>query len=249
MKRMELLYQTIVEICKNNTLSIDIDKIVELDKYTPHNSSFFCIINPKKLSYEFISKGMNHCIGLNEDLLKDKGLGFYWSRIHPNDLNELIIAWKELRRYMQQDVQNKIEKHINYTWNYRLKNSDEKYINIVQNISPIECKSNSQLIYLLTYYTVINSNVRMRVSATANIQDNNIYVKKSFCDISLKLLLSKISRRELDIINLLSLHHTTKEIGDKLCISPNTVNTHRRNIIKKLKVTSTGEVIGLLQNN
>jgi len=228
---------------------MNIEKIMELDKYTPHNSSFFCIINPNNLSYEFISKGMNQCIGLNENMFKEKGIRFYWSRIHPDDLNELIVTWKELRHYMLQDVPNNEEKQINYTWNYRLKNSDEKYINIVQNITPIRCKSDPKLIFILTYYTVINSDVNMKVSATANIQTNNIYVKKSFCDISHKILLSAISRRELDIINLLALRHTSKEIGDRLCISPNTVNTHRRNIIKKLNVNSTGEVIGLFQNN
>lgn len=248
-KKMERLYQSIVDICKHNAMYIDIKKIMKLDKYAPHNSSFFCLINPEELTYEFISKGLEASIGFDENLLKDKGLHFYWSRIHPNDLNQLISVWKELRHFILEDVKNKNEEQINYTWNYRFKNSEDIYINIVQNITPVFCKANPKHVYILTYYTVINSSISMRVSATANIKKNNVYVKKSFCDINQKIILSEISAREQEIINLLSLHHTTKEIGDKLCISPNTVNTHRRNIIKKLHVSSTGEAIGLLHNN
>lgn len=246
---MEHLYQSIVDLCKSNALSIDIKKIKELDKFTPHNSSFFCLINPKKLSFKFISKGLSQCIGWDENMIFEKGLRFYWSQIHPKDLNELIYAWKELQQFMMGEVPNRLERQINYTWNYRLKNSEEKYVNIVQNISLVFCQSNHKRMFILAHYTVINSKVSIKVSATANIKVNNVYVKKSFCNLTQKILLSEISMRERQIINLLSLHYSTKEIGDKLCISPHTVNTHRRNIIKKLNVSSTGEVIGLLQND
>lgn len=248
-RKMERLYQSIVDICKPNAIYIDIKKIMELDKFAPHNSSFFCLIDPEKLTYEYISKGMEESLGLEEDRLKEKGLRYYWSRIHPNDLNQLNSVWNELRHFILKDVQSMNEEQINYTWNYRFKNSEDDYINIVQSITPVFCKANPKHLYILNYYTVINSSISMRVSATANVKKNNMYVKKSFCDINQKIILSEISAREQEIINLLSLHHTTKEIGDKLCISPNTVNTHRRNIIKKLHVSSTGEVIGLLQNN
>jgi len=39
------------------------------------------------------------------------------------------------------------------------------------------------------------------------------------------------------------LSHT--EIGDKICISPRTVDTHRTNIMRKLEVHSIAELIKL----
>ncbi|MBF4518263.1 response regulator transcription factor [Flavobacterium sp. ANB] len=49
---------------------------------------------------------------------------------------------------------------------------------------------------------------------------------------------------ELEIITLISLEYSGKEISEQLFISLNTVETHRKNIMKKLK---TKNVIGLVK--
>ena len=51
------------------------------------------------------------------------------------------------------------------------------------------------------------------------------------------------------MIRLLVLNLTSKEISEKLNISSHTVDTHRRNILKKLKISSTGELVGMLKFN
>ncbi|HCY80870.1 MAG TPA: helix-turn-helix transcriptional regulator, partial [Xanthomarina gelatinilytica] len=45
------------------------------------------------------------------------------------------------------------------------------------------------------------------------------------------------------------INKSSKEIAESLNISPNTVDTHRRNILKKLNISSTGELIGMLKMN
>jgi DNA-binding NarL/FixJ family response regulator len=45
---------------------------------------------------------------------------------------------------------------------------------------------------------------------------------------------SILTDRELEIITLISLEYSGKEISDQLFISMNTVETHRKNIMKKL---------------
>jgi DNA-binding CsgD family transcriptional regulator len=44
-----------------------------------------------------------------------------------------------------------------------------------------------------------------------------------------------LTGREIEIIILIALEHSGKEISEKLFISTNTVETHRKNIMKKLK--------------
>jgi DNA-binding CsgD family transcriptional regulator len=51
------------------------------------------------------------------------------------------------------------------------------------------------------------------------------------------------SHTEFRIIELIEQGLSTKEIAEKLCRSPLTINTHRSNIIKKAGKTSTTEVI------
>ncbi|MET4083079.1 DNA-binding CsgD family transcriptional regulator [Pedobacter sp. UYP30] len=53
-----------------------------------------------------------------------------------------------------------------------------------------------------------------------------------------------ISARETDIVRLLALGYSSKEIGDMLFISEHTVNTHRRNMVRKLDLRNTYQLIG-----
>jgi DNA-binding NarL/FixJ family response regulator len=51
------------------------------------------------------------------------------------------------------------------------------------------------------------------------------------------------SNREREIIHLLAKGRKTEEIAQALFISPNTVSTHRKNMLKKHGVKNTAELI------
>ena len=53
------------------------------------------------------------------------------------------------------------------------------------------------------------------------------------------------TRRELDIIYFIANGDSSRSIANKLCISFETVQTHRKNIFNKYKVTSSGELIAI----
>ncbi len=52
-----------------------------------------------------------------------------------------------------------------------------------------------------------------------------------------------ISNREKEVILLIAEGLTTKEIADKLCISPRTVESHKKNIQEKFNVRTTIEIL------
>ncbi|RXR31743.1 response regulator transcription factor [Flavobacterium piscinae] len=61
---------------------------------------------------------------------------------------------------------------------------------------------------------------------------------------------TNLTDRELEILKLISLEYSGKEIGEELSISLNTVETHRKNLIKKLNVKNTiGIVKFAIKNN
>ena len=63
-------------------------------------------------------------------------------------------------------------------------------------------------------------------------------------------LISSITGRELEILNLISQEKRGKDIGEMLSISVNTVETHRKNLMKKLNVKSSiGLVIFATKHN
>ena len=71
------------------------------------------------------------------------------------------------------------------------------------------------------------------------IQGETIFVKKA----QSKEHNSLLSEREMEVLKLLAKGKTSKEIGVELNISPLTIKAHRRNMIKKLKVSNSTELI------
>ncbi len=78
-----------------------------------------------------------------------------------------------------------------------------------------------------------------------SVTKDNTKVNKEF---SFKNVL--LTERELEITTLIALEYSGKEISDKLFISTNTVETHRKNIMKKIGAKNTiGLVKYAIKNN
>lgn len=59
----------------------------------------------------------------------------------------------------------------------------------------------------------------------------------------------QITQRELEVLSLLSEGLAHKEIAERLCISPHTVDSRRRKIMEKLEVNSTNQALHLASSN
>ena len=53
----------------------------------------------------------------------------------------------------------------------------------------------------------------------------------------------KISQRELEILHLVCMGNNSREISNQLFISELTVNTHRRNMVKKLGLKNSHQMV------
>lgn len=60
-----------------------------------------------------------------------------------------------------------------------------------------------------------------------------------------RLLIASLRKREVEVLHLICQGYRTKAIADKLYISVNTVNTHRKNIQKKLGTKSLADLVTL----
>lgn len=243
-------YKEIFKSHDHPSLEEHIKKIIELDSFLPYSSTFFCITNTQDLAFEYISKNMSACLGLDSEELKAKGMRYFWSRMHPEDLELWLRALNELMMFTMAEIDVEDRTKMSYTWNYRFKNAQDVYVNIIQNTTPLEFDKNDKPIIGLAHYTVMHPDIEMQVCASAKLlNENNEYETKYFNNFSQKLLSDGLSNRERDVIRLLALHDSSKDIAEKLNISSNTVDTHRRNILKKLNISSTGELIGMLKIN
>jgi two-component system invasion response regulator UvrY len=97
-------------------------------------------------------------------------------------------------------------------------------------------------------YITKNSPLPELEEAIRAINDNRIYVcrevqevlsSRQICGEDEGPDLNKLSDREMQVISLLREGHSSKMIGSSLNISANTVEVHRANILKKLKIKNT----------
>ncbi|NER17360.1 LuxR C-terminal-related transcriptional regulator [Spongiivirga citrea] len=250
LKSIREIYRDIFKSYGGVTLEKHIQNMRALDVLLPHSATFFCITNTHKLSFEYVSKNLPISLGFDSDMLKEKGMNFFWSRIHPDDQQPWLNALKGLMVYTLGEIPVEDRLRMNYTWNYRLKNKNDEYVNIIQNTTPLELDGDHKPIIGLAHYTALNANMKLDVCASAKqLNQNGEYETKYYNNYSQKLIEQDISNRERDIIRLLILKKSSREIAEKLFISPHTVDTHRRNIIKKLKLTSTAELASYFKHN
>ena len=83
----------------------------------------------------------------------------------------------------------------------------------------------------------LNLNIEVKDIFTASYIINKKL--KNECEINSH----KLSDREIEVLGLIMLGYTTKEIADKLFISYETVKSHRKNILEKTGAKNTASLI------
>lgn len=243
-------YQDIFETFPDVVLEEHIKKIIELDAFYPHNSTFFCVTNTATQNFEYISKNFTACTGIPIDKLLDGGMEYFWSLFHQEDITLWLECLQSLMLFTMTELDSEQRSRMSYTWNYRIKNQSGEYVNIVQNTTPLQFDDENKPIIGLAHYTVFDGSIHMDICASARyLNEENEYETLFFKNMSTKNLLNAISNRERDVIRLLIQNKTSVEIAEKLFISKHTIDTHRRNILKKFDMKSTGELITYFRQN
>lgn len=250
MTQINTAYNEIFSSYPNIEIKEHIKKLIELDFYYPYNSTFFCITNTVDQSFEYVSKNFTACTGLSREKMLKGGMDFFWSLFHPEDITLWLECLKNLMSFTMDELDDEQRKRMSYTWNYRIKNGKKKYITIIQNTTPLQFDEQNKPIIGLAHYTVLNEDVKMDICACAKyLNEANEYETLFYKNVSSQNLLESISNRERDIIRLLLTNKTSAEISESLHISKHTVDTHRRNILKKLNVSSTSALENYFKNN
>jgi RNA polymerase sigma factor (sigma-70 family) len=81
-----------------------------------------------------------------------------------------------------------------------------------------------------------------------DIIENKSYLQQEVRVNNLRVLLNDLTRRESEIMKLAITGLSNKEISEKLNISPETVKTHRKNIVQKVGVRKVTDLKDILLN-
>lgn len=107
-------------------------------------------------------------------------------------------------------------------------------------------------------YITKNSPRQEMLDAIMDVQNGNTYICQEVKNILSDQMLSEedtgaglnqLSEREIEVINQIRDGLSSKEIADRLAISIKTVEVHRHNILKKLKVKNTASLINYINSS
>lgn len=106
-------------------------------------------------------------------------------------------------------------------------------------------------------YILKNTGKQELLNAIHTVMDGESYFSQEVSSIMMSQFMSRkstgyvdtskpdinLTKRETEIIRMISEELTNSEIADKLGISPRTVDTHRRNLLQKLDVKNTAGLV------
>jgi two-component system invasion response regulator UvrY len=107
-------------------------------------------------------------------------------------------------------------------------------------------------------YITKNSPRQEMLDAIMDVFNGNTYICQEVKNILSDQMLSEedntaglnqLSEREIEVINQIRDGLSSKEIADRLAISIKTVEVHRHNILKKLKVKNTASLINFINSS
>lgn len=231
-------------------LESHINRQQQIEKILPFSGSFFVIVNMHASRFEYIGQHVFSALGYNVDDFLGKSVEVFLNLIHPEDVGYIVNEfYKEASELIETHPISK-RGDIIFQYSYRFKTKWNTYALILEQVNVLELDADGKLSIVLINVSVLEHIVHPKISGVIKILDKygnykTIY-KKVF---GRENLHEKLSMREYDVVSLLLKGNNSKQIAEELSISAQTVSTHRKNILKKLQLQSTNELISYAYQN
>jgi DNA-binding CsgD family transcriptional regulator len=181
--------------------------------------------------------------GISPKNYEEIGLNYFFEQLHPED--RLIIIEKTLPLYKKalQECDAEERKNLNASLNYRIKPENaeqEAYRHVLSQLSIKSVNEKQMPVLLLGVFS------QLKLEQYRG-QDFKLYMNTEGNTTSVildeHLTTNPLTSKEIEVLAKLSEGLSSKQIADNLFISKHTVDTHRRNILKKLDVQNSIEAV------
>lgn len=214
--------------------------MIAMEAALRNNNQFFYIADLLNIKIIFTSWGSQKIIGISPEQVDPST---FFPRAHPDDQERLNRAQTKLYKMGQGLFIDRKGIYI-VSIQLREQNCEGDYINFFLQTYSFFSEAHHTVFTVLVatdlsalkfskdYYYAGNDPFLFRYPDETLLNDNH-----------------RFSHREVEVLRLIALGLGSEQIADKLFLSVNTVDTHRRNILKKTKKSSTHELLIELQEN
>jgi DNA-binding CsgD family transcriptional regulator len=214
--------------------------LLELEEMTENNRQFFYVADLIRLQILFTSKRSTQMMGTEPDkFTPDRTLEVR----HPDDKEKHLILRGKLFKAAH-ELYNSEKGEMIFSSCTRILNHENKYVPVLSQAWFFYTETPFKTVYLLMVFTDVSMCSKMQCAHHHYFGNDVSYFR--YPDELLMETGNIFSDRELEIIQLLAKGLNTKQISDKLFLSPFTVNTHRSNILQKSGKASVHELLSWL---
>lgn len=211
--------------------------IVKMDKTLQERKQFFYVGNMLTLQILYTSKGCTELIGVPPE---EFDLSTFITRTHPEDQVRYGLA---RTKYIKtgHDIFFGSRSNALISTHFRMKGHSNSFIQLLFQGYMFQMPETNNTVYTMLVLTDLTA---------FNIDNDSyhFYFGENmglfrYPDVELLHTRYHFTSRELEILQLISKGMDSEHIASKLHLSPHTVNTHRRNILKKTDQTSTQDLV------
>lgn len=204
------------------------DRLVQqIEELMRKHDQFFTLINLDRIKFVFTSKGGMQFIGIASGQLS---LSHFNAAVHPDDLD--ILTWANSQVFKIGGEIFEIEQgSAMVSCTLRLAYPSGNFVHVFMQDYIFCAPGPHKAAFGLRVITNVDS-YKLKNIRSHQYEGSDISLFR-FPDAELLKIATVFSKREIEILKLIELGLSSKEIADKLFLSAHTVNTHRSNILKK----------------
>lgn len=235
----EELYRFMISLPHDRSLVLpdfqpcDIKGLEDLANF---GSQFIYVFDFPRGDVSYVSSGIQKILGYEPG---EVNYPFLYQKIHPEDRRGVIEATIDA---LQGTIDNQMTSpgRLKFSVNFRFQKKDGSFLPVLRN-QTVQLTDKQGNILRTTGIIVELEHLPEVIGVTGKMVDNEtgrVIYARSYSKPD-----SMFSSREKEIILLLANGKKTAEIARELFISPNTVSTHRKNMLRKHRVKNTAELI------
>ncbi len=194
--------------------------------------SYCFIFNLATVEIESVSESVETALGLRPDLFT---IRYILENIHPDDMPTFLRFQKRASDFFS-DLPPDKKTAYKTRHDYRLRKADGSYARILHQAVVIQPDDNNGVLRIFCMCSDIS---HLKTDTVMKLSFISLDGGASFLNVDSGTLpkptFNPLTARETEVFLLLMENCKTREIAERLNLSEHTVNTHRKNIFRKLK--------------
>ena len=216
---------------------------------------FLVVVDYRDLSFDYVY-GPDKMLGIPDEEFYKSNLEFLVDLIHPQDREKVMGLAVNYYKFLDlQPLHKRLDFKVSV--NFRVRKANGDYVRVLEQVATLDLNAEGKVSHVLKYFTDI-SHMNYSDEVVLSIFDDTGEQQQEFYTFNLEEKNNPViseqentvfSDRERELVTLVALGKTSKEIAAKLGISTNTVNKHRENMMRETGSKIMSEVISFAYCN